>query len=100
MIRKLITALILLPLAVVLIALAVANRQTVVVSFDPLDATQPALAIPLPLFALMLAIATAGVIIGGSAAWLRQAKWRSRARRFEAQARRLLAENERLRGRI
>ena len=46
MIRKLITALILLPLAVVLIALAVANRQTVVVSFDPFDATQPALAIP------------------------------------------------------
>ena len=100
MIRKLITALILLTLAVLLVAFAVANRQTVVVSFDPFDATQPALAFPLPLFALMLALATAGVIVGGSAAWLRQRKWRARARRFEAEARRLRTENEHLRRRI
>ena len=44
MIRKIITALILVPLAIVFIALAVANRQTVVVSFDPLDPAQPAFA--------------------------------------------------------
>src|SRR6516164_9259000 len=100
MIRKLITALILVPFAVLLVAFAVANRQTVVVSFDPLDATQPALAFPLPLFALMLALATGGVIVGGTAAWMRQRKWRSRARRFEAEARRLGAENEDLRRRI
>jgi hypothetical protein len=72
----------------------------VIVSFDPFDATQPALAFPVPLFALMLALATAGVIVGGAAAWLRQAKWRSRARRVEAEARRLKAENEHLRRRI
>ena len=100
MIRKLITALILVPLAALLVAFAVANRQTVVVSFDPFDATQPALAFPLPLFALMLALATAGVVVGGVAAWLRQHKWRSRARRLEAEARRLRAENEHLRRRI
>jgi uncharacterized integral membrane protein len=100
MIRKLITALILVPLAVLLVAFAVTNRQTVMVSFDPFDTTHPALAFPLPLFVLMLALATAGVIIGGAAAWLRQSKWRSRARRLEAEARRLRAENELLRGRI
>src|SRR5438552_5939526 len=99
MIRKLITALILVPLAIVLIAFAVANRQTVIVSFDPSNETRPALAFPLPMFVLMLALATAGVIIGGAAAWLRQGKWRSRARRFEAEARRLRAENEHLRRR-
>ena len=37
MLRKLVTALILVPLAIVLVAFAVANRQTVVVSFDPFD---------------------------------------------------------------
>jgi uncharacterized integral membrane protein len=97
MIRKLATALILVPLAIVLIALAVANRQGVVLSLDPFDEAHPALVVSLPLFALMLALVFGGVILGGIAAWLRQAKWRSRARRFEAEARRLRAENERLR---
>ena len=43
MIRKFVTALILVPLAIVFIAFAVANRQTVVVSFDPFDQAHPAL---------------------------------------------------------
>ncbi|HEY7298704.1 MAG TPA: LapA family protein [Xanthobacteraceae bacterium] len=97
MIRKLATALILVPAGIVLIALAVANRQRVVLSFDPFDAAHPALTGSLPLFALMLALILGGVILGGAAAWLRQAKWRWRARRFEAEVRRLRAENERLR---
>ena len=97
MIRKLATALTLVPVAIVLVALAVANRQTVVLSFDPFDQAHPALTGSLPLFALMLVLIIGGVILGGAAAWLRQAKWRLRARRFEAEAHRLRAENERLR---
>jgi len=100
MTRKLATALILVPLAIVLIAIAVANRHTVVLSFDPFDEVHPALTGSLPLFALMLALIIGGVMLGGGAAWLRQAKWRSRARRFEAEVRRLRAENERLRMRV
>jgi uncharacterized integral membrane protein len=100
MTRKLATALILVPLAIVLIAVAVANRHPVVLSFDPFDEAHPALTGSLPLFALMLALIIGGVMLGGTAAWLRQAKWRSRARRFEAEVRRLRAENERLRMRV
>ncbi len=96
MIRKMVTALILVPLAIVFISFAVANRETVVVSLDPFDHADPALAVTLPLFALVLVLMIGGVILGGVAAWLRQGKWRSRARRFEAEARRLRAENERL----
>jgi uncharacterized integral membrane protein len=96
MIRKLVTALILVPLAIVFISFAVANRHAVVVSFDPFDAARPALAITLPLFALILVLIIGGVVLGGAAAWMRQRKWRARARRFEAEARRLRAENERL----
>jgi len=44
MVRKIVTALILLPLAVIVIALAVANRQSVVISFDPFDRAHPAFA--------------------------------------------------------
>jgi uncharacterized integral membrane protein len=97
MIRRLATALILVPAGIALIALAVANRQSVVLSFDPFDEAHPALTGSLPLFALMFGLIIGGVMLGGAAAWLRQAKWRSRARRFEAEARRLRAENERLR---
>ena len=45
MLRKFITALILIPLAVVVIALAVANRQPVLVSFDPFDQLHPAMVV-------------------------------------------------------
>ena len=44
MIRKIVSALILVPLAILFVAFAVANRQTVVVSFDPFDQAQPRLA--------------------------------------------------------
>ena len=96
MIRKLVTALILVPLAIVFVSFAVANRQSVIVSFDPFDQVHPALVVSLPLFALILVLVIGGVILGGSAAWLRQGKWRGRARRLEAEARRLHQENERL----
>ncbi len=37
----------------------------------------------LPLFALVIVLLIIGVLIGGSASWLRQGKWRGAARRFE-----------------
>src|SRR6266700_181676 len=99
MIRKLVSALILIPLAVILVAFAVANRQTIVVSLDPFDEAHPALVVALPLFALALLLVIAGVIIGGLAAWLKQSKWRRAARIAEREARELRAEVDRLRSR-
>jgi uncharacterized integral membrane protein len=99
MLRKLITALILVPLAVLLVAFAVANRQSVIVSFDPFDASHPAFALAVPLFALLLAALLAGVVIGGVAAWMRQSRWRRDARFAQGQARALHAELEELKER-
>jgi hypothetical protein len=99
MMRKIVSALILVPLAVAFIAFAVANRQTVVVSLDPFDSTNPAYSIALPLFALILVLLIGGVIIGGAAAWLRQGKWRRAARLAEWHARELQAEVDQLRTR-
>ncbi len=53
------------PLAVVIIAFAVANRQIVTVSLDPFNRTRPPLAVTLPLFALVIVLLIAGVVIGG-----------------------------------
>ncbi len=84
MLRKIVATLILLPLAIIMIAFAVANRQIVTVSLDPFGGSNSGLA--LPLFALIILLLIIGVLIGGLAAWVRQGKWRSAARRWERQA--------------
>jgi hypothetical protein len=99
MIRKVVSALILVPFAILFVVFAVANRQTVLISFDPFDQTHPMLAVGLPLFALILLLVLGGVILGGVAAWLGQGKWRWRARHFEAEVRTLRGELDALRRR-
>ncbi len=91
-IRKIVAALILVPLAVIIIAFAVANRQPVTVSLDPFSADRPAASLTLPLFALVIVLLVAGVLIGGMASWLRHGKWRRAARRLEREAARLRDE--------
>ena len=81
--HRIVTAIVVIPLAIIIIAFAVANRQIVTVSFDPFSVTEPAAAITLPLFALIILLLIIGVLIGGAAAWLRQSRWRSTARRLE-----------------
>jgi uncharacterized integral membrane protein len=100
MFRKTVAALILVPLAVLIVLLAIANRHTVTISLDPLLAEKPALAVTQPVFLVLLVTLTAGVVIGGIAAWLRQVKWRRTARRAQAEARALRAESETLRERL
>jgi uncharacterized integral membrane protein len=85
--RKAIAIAILVPLAILIVMFAVANREIITVSFDPFDSAHPALAFKMPLFMLIFALVTVGVVVGGIAAWLKQHKWRARARRAEAEAR-------------
>jgi uncharacterized integral membrane protein len=94
--RKIVAAIILIPLAVVIIAFAVANRQIVTVSLDPFSAEHPAASLTLPLFGLVIALLVLGVVIGGIAAWLRQSKWRRTARRLEREVEDLRREREAL----
>jgi uncharacterized integral membrane protein len=90
--RKVVAAVILVPLAVVIVAFAVANRQNVTVSLDPFNPDVPAASLTKPLFVVILAVLILGVIIGGVAAWLRQTKWRRTARRLEREVTNLRAE--------
>ena len=99
MFRKIVTAVIVVPLAVIIIAFAVANRQTVTVSFDPFSSTAPAYSATLPLFVLIFVLVILGVIVGGVAAWFRQGKWRRLARRLEGDVRDLHVEIEAIRRR-
>ena len=92
MFRKIVTLAIVLPLAAVIVAFAVANRQLVTVSFDPFTNVNPAYAATVPLFILIFVLVILGVIVGGAAAWLRQAHWRRAARKLDAEARLLRQE--------
>jgi uncharacterized integral membrane protein len=92
MLRKLVATFVVLPLGILLVAFAVANRHAVTVSFDPFGAAAPGLSATLPLFLLILVVLAVGVVAGGVAAWIRQRKWRRAARRLDAEARALRAE--------
>ncbi|MDE5442157.1 DUF1049 domain-containing protein [Bradyrhizobium sp. CSA207] len=90
--RKFLTALIVIPLGLLLVVFAVANRHFVTVSFDPFISNDPSLSITLPLFLLLILVAALGVLAGGSAVWFGQRHWRRAARRHEADARTARAE--------
>jgi uncharacterized integral membrane protein len=95
--RKFFTALVVIPLGLIFVIFAVANRHDVTVSFDPFNSADPSLAVTLPLFFVVIAVAILGVIAGGVATWVRQRRWRRTARQHEADARRARAELAQLR---
>jgi len=90
--RKFFTALVLIPLGLIFVVFAVANRHPVTVSFDPFNSTDPSVGFTLPLFVVIIAVAIAGVLAGGSVTWFRQRRWRRAARRHEADARQARAQ--------
>jgi uncharacterized integral membrane protein len=90
--RKFFTALVVIPLGLIFIIFAVANRHLVTVSFDPFNSVNPSVAISLPLFVVIIAVAILGVVAGGSATWFRQRRWRRAALQHEADARQTRAE--------
>ena len=95
--RKFFTALIVIPLALILVVFAVANRHFVTVSFDPFNSVNPAVSASMPLFVLIIVVAILGVIAGGCATWFGQRRWRRAARAHEADARTVRAELAELR---
>lgn len=91
--KRLLWALVGVPVAVLLIVLSVANRQPVTLRLDPFNDVNPAISFTLPFFMHLFAVLLAGMIIGGLVVWLGQSKYRKQARlekqkaqRFEADA--------------
>lgn len=95
--RRFLKALFFVPLAVLIIVFAVANRAPVIVSLDPFGNMPPALSVELPLFVLLFAVALLGVIAGGIGAWFGQSARRRAAREAERELSAKRSELERLR---
>ncbi|MCB1991097.1 MAG: LapA family protein [Geminicoccaceae bacterium] len=86
MIRRLISIFITIPLAIVLIALAVANRGSVPLRFDVFNPQNPALTINAPMFLWLLGAVAVGVLAGGIGAWFAQGKHRRMERHYKKEA--------------
>ncbi len=88
---------VLVPLAAIATLFAVINRDSVQLTFDPLDWTGLGQAVSVPLFVVIFAALATGVILGGSAVWLTQGRHRKAARVHAREAARHREELERLR---
>lgn len=95
MLKRIATLLLAFPAAIILVTLSVTNRQTVRLSLDPFN-VEPVLALQLPLYAYLLLALAAGVLLGGTAVWLNQGRFRRTARARSAEAKRWRAEADRL----
>lgn len=80
MLNRLVTVLILVPIAVVLIALAVANRGSVPFTLDPFNPGNPLLTVRWPLFVYLFITLVIGMVLGSLATWWRQGRYRKQAR--------------------
>ncbi len=69
-----------LPVAILLIAFALANRSSVTVSLDPISAIEPWFALSVPVWAVLFFGIFLGLIVGWVASWIGQGKWRKAAR--------------------
>ena len=94
--KRILTWVIGLPIAIILIAFAIANRQYISVSFDPFSADQPWLALSMPAWSLLYIGIFLGLVAGGVAAWLKQGKWRKIARQSRKELDETRVENDRL----
>lgn len=92
--------LVLLPVAIVLILLAIANRHAVTLSLDPFSGAAPEVGVTQPLFVFLFGALVLGVLIGGTGSWVAGGKHR-RARRYShREVNRLKAEADRLRATV
>jgi uncharacterized integral membrane protein len=90
MVKRIVGWVVLVPLCLVLIVFALANRQMVAVNFNPFTAvTELEPGTGVPLYFVMFGVLLVGILLGGVATWFAQGQHRRDERSFRR-------ENERL----
>ena len=85
MVNRFVLVAVFVPLAIILVALAVANRGVTPFTLDPFNPGNPGLTLHAPLFVLLFASVAIGLIVGSLATWLRQGRYRRLARERQAE---------------
>jgi uncharacterized integral membrane protein len=90
---------VLVPLCLVLVVFALANRQLVVINFNPLvpseSLTTPGVCVPM--FLVLFTVLLMGVVLGGVATWFAQSHHRRDERSYRREAERLSREVDAMR---
>ena len=81
-----------LPVVLIVIAFAIANRRAVILSFDPFSQEAPRFGVSMPLWALFFAGILVGLLVGWLAAWWAQGKHRKAAREARSEVSQLQTE--------
>lgn len=89
MLHRFVVAIVVVPLAILLIVLAVANRAATPFTLDPFNPGSPGLTVEWPLFVYLFLTLILGVIVGSIATWFRQGRYRRIARERTQEAERL-----------
>jgi uncharacterized integral membrane protein len=99
--RNLLKFIVIAPLVVIFLSFDMANRQKVLISFDPFNTGDfPLPKVELPLFVVLVGTLMFGVLLGGVATWMRQGRHRRAARDSRRSTETLRGENETLRDQI
>lgn len=99
MVKRIVGWFVLVPLCAALIVFALANRQLVVVNFNPFIPPE-ALTMPgfgVPLFLVIFMVLLVGVLLGGVATWFAQGRVRQERRHWRRETEHLTREIETLR---
>jgi hypothetical protein len=96
LLRRIVWLLIALPAGLLLVTLAVVNRHEVRLVLDPFQPDTPVLSLALPFYVYLFGTLLLGVVLGGTAVWLTQGRWRRSARVHGKSAVRWRAEVDRL----
>lgn len=103
MLRRIVWLLIAFPAGLLLVTLAVVNRHEVRLVLDPFRPEAPVVSLVLPFYAYLFCTLLIGVLLGGTAMWMSQARWRRSARlqgraaaRWHGEADRLIRERDAL----
>jgi uncharacterized integral membrane protein len=94
--KRIMWVLIAFPAAALLVTLAVANRHAVRLVLDPFRPETPVISLVMPFYGFLFGALVIGVILGGTATWLTQSRWRRTARVRTTEAKRWQSEADRL----
>lgn len=96
MLKRIVWLLIAFPAGLLLVTLAVVNRHEVRLVLDPFRPETPVISLALPFYAYLFISLLIGVLLGGTAMWMSQARWRRSARHHSRASARWHAEADRL----
>jgi uncharacterized integral membrane protein len=97
---RFIKLIVLVPIAIILVVLSVANRHFVTLALNPFRPDDALLSVSLPLFVFLFIALMAGVILGSLVTWFAQGRYRKQARDEAHEARKWREEAGKQRTRV